>query len=42
MKTLILGLMLAVTAVSGVVVASQTAEAGGKKPVVPSGNVQGR
>jgi hypothetical protein len=37
MKTFILGLMLALTAVSGVVVASQSAEAGRKPPVVPSG-----
>ena len=36
MKTLILAAMMALTAVSGVVVASQTAEAGTKKPVIPT------
>jgi hypothetical protein len=34
-KTLILTAMLALTAVSGVVAASQPAEAGGKPPIVP-------
>ncbi len=41
MKTLILTAMLALTAVSGVVVASQTAEAGGKHTNIPP-TYQGR
>ena len=36
MKTFILGLMLALTAVSGTVVLSAAAEAGGKQPWIPT------
>jgi hypothetical protein len=38
MKTFILTAMLALTAVSGVVVASQTAQAGGGHVIIPSGS----
>jgi hypothetical protein len=37
MKTLILTAMLALTAASGVAVASQSAQAGGGKPTLPGG-----